>query len=182
MPYWCRRRESPDMENAVSDVTFRDMVPEDAAAVELVERACFPVPWSRESFWREAANENTCYRLAVAGDRVIGYGGCWLSFGEAQVTNIAIAPEWRGRGLGNALMADLIQAAMQRGATAMTLEVRPSNAPALALYAHYGFRAAGRRPHYYSDNGEDAIIMWNTKLAETALPEGRQASDTEDEI
>lgn len=85
------------------------------------------------------------------------------------MTNIAIAPEWRGRGLGNALMADLIRAAMQRGATAMTLEVRPSNAPALALYARYGFQAAGRRPHYYSDNGEDAIIMWNTKLAETAL-------------
>lgn len=150
-------------------VTFREMVPDDAAAVEVVERACFPVPWSRESFWREAANKYTCYRLALAGDEIIGYGGCWLSFGDAEVTNIALAPEWRGRGLGRALMEDLIRAAMARGATAMTLEVRPSNAPALALYARYGFQPAGRRPHYYSDNGEDAIIMWNTRLSELGL-------------
>ena len=62
------------------------------------------------------------------------------------------------------MMAEIIQAAKQRGAVRMTLEVRPSNTAALALYTAFGFKSAGRRPHYYQDNGEDAIIMWNMKL------------------
>ena len=146
------------------NLTFREMKPEDADAVEAVEKACFAIPWSRESFWKEAANENTCYLLALDGEQVIGYAGCWISFEEAQVTNIAIAPDYRGQKVGTRLMAELIRLVKERGVTAMTLEVRPSNAPALALYHHYGFREAGRRKGYYSDNGEDAIIMWNTKL------------------
>lgn len=143
---------------------FREMVPDDAEAVAAIERETFPTPWSRESFWREAANENTCYRLALAGDAVIGFAGAWLSFGDAQVTNIAIREAYRGKGVGTALMADLIEACKARGCTAMTLEVRPSNAPALALYHRYGFKEAGRRKGYYQDNHEDALIMWNTKL------------------
>lgn len=144
---------------------IREMKPEDAAAVEVVERACFSVPWSRESFWREAANEQTCYLLAEdAAGGVIGYAGCWLSFGEGQITNVAVAPEARGQQVGTALLAALIEAVKKRGVTAMTLEVRPSNAAALALYGKFGFEPAGRRPRYYTDNGEDAIIMWNTKI------------------
>lgn len=148
-------------------LAFRQMVPEDADAVARVEAASFPVPWSRESFWREASNEHTCYVLAcdeMAAEPVIGYAGCWILAGEAQITNVAILPAYRGQGIGTQLMGAVIAAAKERGATAMTLEVRPSNAPALALYHHYGFREAGRRKGYYSDNGEDAIIMWNTKL------------------
>lgn len=148
-------------------LSFRQMVPDDADAVARVEAASFPVPWSRESFWREASNEHTCYVLACDGEAaapVIGYAGCWILAGEAQITNVAILPDYRGRGVGTKLMAAVIAAAKARGASAMTLEVRPSNAPALALYHHYGFREAGRRKGYYSDNGEDAIIMWNTKL------------------
>ena len=62
------------------NLTFREMKPEDADAVEAVEKACFAIPWSRESFWKEAANENTCYLLALDGEKVIGYAGCWISF------------------------------------------------------------------------------------------------------
>ena len=148
-------------------LSFRQMVPDDADAVARVEAASFPVPWSRESFWREASNEHTCYVLACdeeAATPVIGYAGCWILAGEAQITNVAILPAYRGQGVGTQLMAAVIAAAKERGASAMTLEVRPSNASALALYHHYGFQEAGRRKGYYSDNGEDAIIMWNTKL------------------
>lgn len=147
-------------------LTFRKMTPDDADAVARVEAACFPVPWSRESFWREASNENTSYILAIdaATEGVIGYAGCWIVADEAQITNVAILPAYRGCGAGTQLFAASIEVALARGATAMTLEVRPSNAPALALYHHFGFTEAGRRKHYYSDNGEDAIIMWNTKL------------------
>jgi ribosomal-protein-alanine N-acetyltransferase len=140
------------------------MLPEDAEAVEQVEKACFAMPWSRESFWREAANENTLYLLALDYAQVIGYVGCWISFEEAQITNVAVAPAYRGRRVGTEMMAELIRRVKEKGVTALTLEVRPSNAPALALYKNYGFKEAGRRPHYYSDNGEDAIIMWNTKI------------------
>ena len=145
-------------------VSFREMVPDDADVVAAVEAACFPVPWSRESFWREASNEHTCYRLAVADEQVVGFAGCWVTCDEAQLTNIALLPDWRGQGLGTRLMADLMAAAKARGCTAMTLEVRPSNTAALALYHHYGFKEAGRRKGYYTDNGEDAIIMWLTRL------------------
>ena len=75
-----------------------------------------------------------------------------------------IAPDYRGQKVGTRLMAELIRLVKERGVTAMTLEVRPSNAPARALNPHYGFREAGVRKKYYHDNGEDAIIMWNTKL------------------
>ena len=151
------------------NVNFREMVPEDAAAVETVEKACFAMPWSRESFWREAANEHTLYLLAIDEEapeekQVIGYVGCWISFEEAQITNVAVAPAYRGRHVGTEMMAELIRRVKEKGVTALTLEVRPSNEPALALYRNYGFKEAGRRPHYYSDNGEDAIIMWNTKI------------------
>jgi len=148
----------------VKELDFREMAPEDADAVEVVEKACFSIPWSRDSFWKEAANENTLYLLALDGERVIGYAGCWISFEECQITNVAILPEYRGQGIGTKLFGAIIEAVRAKGVTAMTLEVRPSNAPARALYARYGFKDAGRRPHYYQDDGEDAIIMWNTKL------------------
>ena len=141
-------------------ISFREMKPEDAEAVETVEKASFSVPWSRKSFWEEAANERTYYLLALEDETVIGYAGTWILDDEAQITNVAVAPEYRGQKVGTGLMEHLIQEAKQRGATRMTLEVRPSNTAALALYAKFGFKDCGRRPHYYLDNGEDAVIMW----------------------
>ena len=148
----------------VSCLNFREMVPEDADGVEQVEKACFSIPWSRQSFWEEASNENTLYLLALDGENIIGYAGTWLVAGEAQITNVAISPEYRGQGVATSLMTELVRRVRERGITAMTLEVRPSNAPALALYAKFGMKEVGRRKGYYADNGEDAIIMWNTKL------------------
>ncbi len=145
-------------------INFREMLPEDADEVAEVEKKSFPVPWSRESFWREASNENTLYLLILNDDEIIGYAGTWISFEEAQITNVAVVPEYRGNGNGRALMEELIRRVKEKGVTAMTLEVRPSNAVALGLYESLGFKDCGRRPKYYSDNGEDAIIMWNTGL------------------
>ena len=136
------------------------MRPEDADAVEEVEKASFSMPWSRKSFWEEAANERTYYLLALDGDKVVGYAGTWILDDEAQITNVAVAPERRGQKVGTRLMEELIREAKNRGATRMTLEVRPSNTAALALYKRFGFKDCGHRPHYYLDNGEDAVIMW----------------------
>ena len=147
-------------------IHFRDLLPEDAEAVANIERESFPTPWSREDFWREASNDFACYIVALDDAEIIGFGGCWISFEEAQVTNIALTSAQRGRGLGKALMARLMRAAAARGAERMTLEVRPSNTPALRLYEGLGFAAVGIRKKYYQDNDEDAILMWHTKLKE----------------
>ena len=147
-------------------IHFRTLLPEDAEGVAAVERESFPTPWSREDFWREASNDFACYIVALEDAEIIGFGGCWISFEEAQVTNIALTSAQRGRGLGKVLMAKLMRAAAERGAERMTLEVRPSNTPALRLYEGLGFAAIGVRKKYYQDNDEDAILMWHTKLKE----------------
>lgn len=147
-------------------IHFRTLLPEDAEGVAAVERESFPIPWSREDFWREASNDFACYIVALEDVEIIGFGGCWISFEEAQVTNIALTSAQRGRGLGKVLMAKLMRAAAERGAERMTLEVRPSNTPALRLYEGLGFAAIGVRKKYYQDNDEDAILMWHTKLKE----------------
>lgn len=148
-----------------ASITFREMVPDDAAAVEVVEKACFSVPWSRESFWREAQNQRTAYRLAIdeKTGRVAGYVGCWVIDDEAQITNVAIHPDYQGQGISRRLLENLIAVIRERGAGRLTLEVRPSNTAALKLYTSLGFVDCGRRPRYYED-GEDAIIMWMLKL------------------
>lgn len=143
---------------------FREMVPEDAYDVALVEEACFSMPWSRESFWQEASNENTYYLLALWDDKIVGYAGAWIVSGEAQITNVAVHPDYREKGIASEMMRQMIQHVKSLGITAMTLEVRPSNTAALTLYEKFGLKSVGRRKGYYQDNGEDAIIMWNTNL------------------
>ena len=95
---------------------------------------------------------------------MVGYAGTWILDDEAQITNVAVTPEYRGQKVGAGLMENLIKKKKKRGATRITLEVRPSNTAALALYEKFGFKDYGRRPHYYLDNGEDAVIMWNMSL------------------
>lgn len=158
-------------------IHFRTLLPEDAEGVAAVERESFPTPWSREDFWREASNDFACYIVALEDAEIIGFGGCWISFEEAQVTNIALTSVQRGRGLGKVLMTRLMCAAAARGAERMTLEVRPSNTPALRLYEGLGFTAIGVRKKYYQDNDEDAILMWHTKLKEFA--DERSAGETD---
>lgn len=148
-------------------LTFRRMTPADAVAVEKVERACFSMPWSREAFWEEASQEAAYYLLALEDGEVVGYVGIWLLGEEGHITNVAVAPEMRRRGIARALLLALMKISGGRGARSMTLEVRPSNEAALALYKKFGFRSVGRRPHYYTDNGEDAEILWNTDIEAT---------------
>lgn len=145
-------------------ISFHEMKPEDAAAVEGIERASFAVPWSRRAFWEEAANERTLYLVARMDGEIVGYAGAWIILDEAQITNVAVAPEKRGQGIGRRLMDEMMARAKARGASRMTLEVRPSNAVALTLYKSCGFLDYGRRPRYYQDNGEDAVIMWKMEL------------------
>ncbi len=93
-----------------------------------------------------------------------GYAGLWLSIDEAHVTTIAVRPQFRGRGFGELLLVSLADVALEINARWLTLEVRVTNEVAQTLYRKYGFKPTGVRPKYYSDNGEDALIMWTDEL------------------
>ncbi len=105
---------------------------------------------------------------------IVGYGGLWLMVDEAHVTSVAVRPEFRGRGLGQLLMLTLFDIAQQRDARWVTLEVRHSNTGAQNLYKKLGFHEAGVRPRYYTDNNEDAVVMWSEELKTPAFRERYQ--------
>jgi [ribosomal protein S18]-alanine N-acetyltransferase len=98
-------------------------------------------------------------------ERIVGFAGMWLMLDEAHVTTIGVKRELRGLGLGEVLFATLLDIATQVGAARSTLEVRVTNSSAQALYRKYGFREEGVRRRYYSDNNEDALIMWSERLS-----------------
>lgn len=97
-------------------------------------------------------------------DQIVGFAGMWILYDEAHVTTIGVTPELRGKGLGELLLVRLFEIASERNAEWVTLEVRVSNASAQALYRKYGFTQQGVRRRYYSDNGEDAYIMWSPAI------------------
>jgi ribosomal-protein-alanine N-acetyltransferase len=148
----------------MTSIMVRRMNALDIDGVLAVEQQSFTTPWSREGFVNEMNHELSYYLVLVEAGNIIGYAGMWLIVDEAHVTNIAILPEYRGRKLGNKLMTALLEHAKARGATRMTLEVRASNEVAQGLYNKFGFTSQGRRRNYYTDNKEDALIMWCEEL------------------
>jgi ribosomal-protein-alanine N-acetyltransferase len=129
-----------------------------------LDRLCFAHPWSENAFSEELTkNQLAFYLVAQLGEEVIGYAGLWAIFEEGHITNVAVHPSHREKGLGRLLLTKLMEAWESQGIKAFTLEVRPSNAAAIALYGKLGFQTMGRRPGYYEDNGEDALILWYRK-------------------
>jgi ribosomal-protein-alanine N-acetyltransferase len=142
----------------------------DIPAVHEIERASFPVPWPAYAFRQELeTNRLARYLVVRAGGLTVAYGGIWLMVDEAHVTTFAVLPAWRRRGVGGRLMLALIDLAHEVGARELTLEVRLSNVAARTLYGRFGFRPVGVRPRYYSDNGEDALIMTTDPIASPAM-------------
>lgn len=134
---------------------------EDLDRIMEIEVESFTTPWPKESFLLEITkNQLARYIVAEVDGLVVGYGGIWLVLDEGHITNIAVAKEYRGLGVGKKLIEGLISLCKDGGITAMTLEVRKSNIIAQNLYKSYGFVEAGIRPNYYTDVNEDAIIMW----------------------
>ena len=148
------------MEKTARAVKTRRLTAADIPVLRQLDSVVFHSQWS-ESFWQqELANKIATYVALATEGELLGYAGFWLVAGEAQITRVAIARKWQGQGLGTQLTAALVAAAWQAGATAVTLEVRTSNVAAQKAYQRNGFASAGIRPHYYDDNGEDAMIMW----------------------
>lgn len=159
--YYIRKSQAEAEYDKRQKIDIVPMTGEDIKAVYDVECLSFATPWSLESFTSEIYNNNMAkYLVAKSGGEVVGYGGMWLVLDEGHITNIAVHPEHRGKGIGDALVLAIIKTAKENGIKRMTLEVRPSNWTALNLYKKYGFQEAGVRKGYYEDTGEDAVIMW----------------------
>ena len=140
----------------------------DIESVIDIEKASFTTPWSRYAFLAELY-ENKRARYFVAREnteeQVTGYVGIWLILGEAHITNIAVHPDFRRRGIGEKLMLAAIDYSESQGIDAITWEVRASNIGARRLYEKLGFVSVGIRPRYYHDDGEDAVIMWRNQTS-----------------
>ena len=144
-------------------VIIKRMTLEHVDEVVKIEKYSYKTPWSREVFITEVENNDFAkYYVALKHSHVIGYAGMWIILDESHVTTLAVHPDFRKQGLGKLLMTTLTKEALLLGADRITLEVRPSNALARTLYNSLGFKSVGVKKAYYSDNDEDAIIMWKS--------------------
>jgi ribosomal-protein-alanine N-acetyltransferase len=153
-------------------VRVEPMTLADLPAVHAIERASFFPTWPEDAYRNELlTNKLATYLVARLDGVVVAFGGIWLMVDEAHVTTFAVDPAWRRRSIGERLLIGLLDAALARRAREATLEVRLSNVAARRLYEKYGFRPVGIRPRYYSDNGEDALIMTTEPLDGPAMRE-----------
>jgi ribosomal-protein-alanine N-acetyltransferase len=179
------------MDNNTIPYVVERMILADVPEVGTLERIVFTLPWSNHAFEYELQYNPMAYFVVVrrcgadadgqeshrmpagliqrlrpkpARQPALGYGGFWLIVDEAHICTLAVHPEWRGQGLGELLLAHLIDQATALNAAVATLEVRTSNLVAQQLYRKYGFEVVGLRKGYYSDNHEDALIMTTAPL------------------
>jgi ribosomal-protein-alanine N-acetyltransferase len=150
-----------------TQLEIRRLTYSDLPQVIAVERRAFPTPWSLAMFVLELSKPDSVCLAALREGELVGYVICSRYDTVWHVMNVAVDPRRRRQGIASALLEALLErveggAAAEADAGQLTLEVRPTNEPAIALYERFGFRSAGIRPRYYQDNGEDALIMWRT--------------------
>ena len=142
----------------------------DVPTVQAIERDIFSTPWPRNAYYRELSSRNSAHYIVLRREtpdgeaEIIGYAGMWRMYDEAHVTTIGVRKDLQHTGYGRILFAALVQAAYDMGAKWVTLEVRTSNDGAMRMYEGFGFKVIGRRKGYYTDNGEDAIVMWSDSI------------------
>jgi ribosomal-protein-alanine N-acetyltransferase len=129
--------------------------------VHRIDELVYPKPWSLSLFRQELAKtDSRVYLVANVGKHQVGHAGMMLVAGEGHITTVAVDPTWQGCGVATRLMIAMHRTAVQRGATAMTLEVRVHNERAIEVYRRFGYAPAGIRRNYYSEEGEDGLVMW----------------------
>jgi ribosomal-protein-alanine N-acetyltransferase len=143
-----------------NSLKIEQMTKNDIDGVFEVEKNCFKDYWSKDAFLKELKNDVSKYLVAKIDEKVVGYVGIWLILDEGHITNVAVHSDYRGKKIGDELIKSLIEVCKENEIKSMTLEVRVSNIVAQNLYKKYGFKLAGIRKEYYSDNKEDAMIMW----------------------
>jgi [ribosomal protein S18]-alanine N-acetyltransferase len=151
----------------IETVSIRSLAYSDLPQVIAIERRSFPTPWSLAMFVLELSKPSGVCLAAVEDGEILGYLVCSKYDRVWHLMNIAVDPAARRRGVAVRLLDAMLERAGHDAS--YTLEVRTSNTPAIALYERFGFRAAGTRPRYYQDTGEDAVIMWRT-ADEASIP------------
>lgn len=142
-------------------IWIRRMELEDIDQVLEVERASFQSPWTTDIYYHELMdNIHAHYYVAETEDHVVAFGGMWVVMEDAQITNIAVHPDFRGKKIGEKLFGYMLSTAIRMGAERLSLEVRKSNIVAQKMYQKFGLIPGGIRKNYYTDNQEDAIVMW----------------------
>ncbi len=136
-----------------------DAKKEHLSQLEALERQCFSVPWTLEQLESQLPDNQHCFLVALDGDKVLGYVGLMYVLDEGYISNVAVAPQARRKGIGDALIAHLLRWAHENGLAFVTLEVRESNQAAIALYKKHGFQTVGLRKKYYDFPKENAILM-----------------------
>jgi len=149
------------------DVHIAPMRRRHLRSVVRIESQVYPRPWSHSLFVSELAlRSSRAYVVAKVGREVVGYAGLMMSLSDGHITTIAVDPAWHRHEIGTRLLLTLAHEAIDRGARAMTLEVRLSNRGAQEMYKRFGFNAVGVRKGYYADTGEDALVMWSYEVSE----------------
>lgn len=148
-------------------ISFREMDLDDIDEIMEIEQDVYETSWSRSAFINELRyNKYASYFVLMKKYVIISYGGIWSMLDEAHITNIAVKKDFQRQGYGEKMLGYLEHKAYTKGANSITLEVRASNKAAQALYKKCGYESWGIRPNYYTDNNEDAIIMWKLDLGE----------------
>lgn len=144
-----------------NEIRYRLMTVKDIPAVVAIEKEAFATPWTEEIFEHEmTGNQYAHYIVATDHEEVIGHSGMWVVLDECHITNIAVLKAYRGQGIGEQLLRESQQLCRELKVEHMTLEVRVSNEVAQNMYRKLGFQDGGIRKNYYSDNREDALVMW----------------------
>ncbi len=138
---------------------IRQMQLQDVPAIAELEKICFSDPWSENSIASELGNRLSYWLVAEDNGKIAGYVGSQSVLDAADMMNLAVSPDYRQQGVGQALVNRLVQYLQQNNVIALLLEVRVSNTPAISLYKKMGFVQVGRRPKYYHNPREDALIL-----------------------
>jgi ribosomal-protein-alanine N-acetyltransferase len=155
----------PKPDRVYDELVIEPMADGDIKDVLRIEQQSFTTTWPSNAFFQELHdNKLAHYFVGRVGNRIVAYGGIWVILEDSHVTTIAVSPEFRGRKYGEVMLLHLLDQAISRGASWMTLEVRESNTVAQALYRKYGFTTVSTRKGYYSDNNENALVMWAGNL------------------
>ncbi len=142
------------------EIVFTRADEEHVAQMYEIELKVFPTPWSYDSLYQDVCGHEIAYYIVgLSNGKVISYAGFWFVLDEAHITNVAVRPEYRRKGIGKKMMELLLEEAKSRGVVSISLEVRVSNKAARELYKGLGFTVAGLRKKYYADNNEDALLM-----------------------
>ena len=145
-------------------MTIESMTVDDISQVAEIERQIFSIPWSEKAFRDSMEGDNTIYIVAKENDNVAGYAGMYLSFEEGNITNVAVNPLSRRKGIGEKIVRDILNRAYEKGVRDVFLEVRETNSVAIALYEKIGFKEEGIRKNFYDKPRENALIMWKHNL------------------